>query len=115
MIKESLNHKINYAKSFYINHKAEIVLGVITITSVSYALITKNKSKKLVLENNNLSKQYIEVCKTNDILYSRNMFLEQLCIEKDSYFKKAISEDFRHGGSFGAQQMAFKRWDAPLA
>ena len=61
-------------------------------SSISHCL---NKTKEFWDDHNSLNERII--------------YLENLSEIKDNLFNRAISNDFRHGGSFGAQQMAYRK------
>ena len=72
----------------------------------------KRKDYDIELQNNiQEDSQYYKYQALISNLKEENQYLKSLCEVKDKFFDKAISESMRHGGSFGAQQMAFKRWE----
>lgn len=86
---------------FVKNHKSEIVAGIAVI-ACGYFIEKRN------IANQKLINELMEEISN---LKEENQYLKSLCEVKDKFFDKAISESMRHGGSFGAQQMAFKRWE----
>lgn len=44
--------------------------------------------------------------KENELLRERVSFLEDLCEEKDEYFKEMISDGLRHGSSLAGKHMS---------
>lgn len=86
---------------FVKNHKSEIIAGIAVIACVCF------------IEKRNIANQKLinELMEEISNLKEENQYLKSLCEVKDNFFDKAISESMRHGGSFGAQQMAFKRWE----
>lgn len=91
-------------------HKCEIVSTSITTVLFFCMCNEKYKSKSLKLKNNDLKKRHSKDANKILSLKKENHYLKELCKEKDEFFSKAISESMRLGGSFGGQQMAYKRW-----
>lgn len=89
-------------KTFYNNHKEEIYIGTtaILIGGLMYLGVKNHQQGNLIKSLNAAG-----VAKDNRI-----NDLINLCLEKDEYYKKMMSEAFRHGSSEGARQMAYRRW-----
>ena len=95
---------------FVKNHKSEIIAGIVVI-AICVCFIEKRNVSNQKLINAQLMKDNAKALKKISNLKEENQYLKSLCEVKDKFFDKAISESMRHGGSFGAQQMAFKRWE----
>lgn len=93
---------------FVKNHKSEIIAGIAVIACVCFIEKRNIANQKLI---NELMEDKTKSLKEISNLKEENQYLKSLCEVKDKFFDKAISESMRHGGSFGAQQMAFKRWE----
>lgn len=105
---DKISQYLHKAKSFCKNHQNEIIVGsyIVLVSGLGITAIKMKRYKnsldveRKALEN---SKQII------DSLKCRINNLENLSEIKDSFFNKAISNDLRHGGSFGGQQMAYRK------
>lgn len=106
-IKKAKSKVVLYVK----NYKHEIVLTTISLIAIIGFCIEKNDSRNLKLENKLLTKMHRSDLNKISKIKKENHYLKELCKEKDEFFSKAISESMRLGGSFGGQQMAYKRWD----
>ena len=93
---------------FVKNHKSEIIAGIAVIACVCFIEKRNIANQKLI---NELMEDKTKALKEISNLKEENQYLKSLCEVKDKFFDKAISESMRHRGSFGAQQMAFKRWE----
>lgn len=93
---------------FVKNHKSEIIAGIAVI-ACGYFIEKRNIANQKLI--NELMEDKTKALKEISNLKEENQYLKSLCEVKDKFFDKAISESMRHGGSFGAQQMAFKRWE----
>lgn len=94
---------------FVKNHKSEIITsGIAVVACVCFIEKRNIANQKLI---NELMEDKTKALKEISNLKEENQYLKSLCEVKDKFFDKAISESMRHGGSFGAQQMAFKRWE----
>ena len=96
---------------FVKNYKSEIITSGIAVVAICGYFIEKNNVANLKLINAQLMNSNTKALKKISNLKGEKQFLKTLCEVKDKFFDKAISESMRHGGSFGAQQMAFKRWE----
>ena len=106
--KSSISHCLNKTKEFCDNHKKMILLGSYAILATGLGITTFKMQKY---------KNYLHIERTEwdnskhviNSLNERIIYLENLSEIKDNLFNRAISNDFRHGGSFGAQQMAYRK------
>lgn len=114
-VKKCITHAKEKTEKFWDNHKKILIPAGIGITSITifflgYKSGINHNMKIMSIENEKLNKR---IQAFEHLIENRNWRikeLENLCSIKDSFFDKAISEGLRKGGSFGAQQMAYKRW-----
>lgn len=97
-----------------------IITGSLGTTFVAGWLLGKNASKEQIEELKKQIENLTKDIKLKDLKLNKLEFenimkdtrisqLVELCKEKDQYFKKMMSDAFRHGSSEGARQMAYKR------
>lgn len=67
------------------------------------------KNTRLTEENAQLSDDLVIEREVSDRLASRVVELENLCYEKDDYFRETISDGLRHGSSLAGKHMADRR------
>ena len=67
------------------------------------------KNTRLTEENAQLSDDLVIEREVSDRLASRVVELENLCDEKDDYFRETISDGLRHGSSLAGKHMADRR------
>lgn len=103
LTKDKVREKYYQAKSFCKEHKKDLIYGISFTAMGAFSICIYGKCKN-----------YKEIIAVQDEIISKQsnriISLENLCEIKDDFFKKAISDDLRHSGSFGAQQMAYKKW-----
>lgn len=102
-LNKATNHCKEHSKE-YIN----IMCGV-TIVSLGACIALKMKNDGLYRKNINLEKdnKVLENIIKNDNI--RIELLEDMCEEKDRFFKMAISDSLKHRSSFGGKQMAARK------
>lgn len=103
------------AAQFVKEHK-QIVAWVAAIGAVAYVANNSHekdqlleKNTRLTEENAQLSDDLVIECEVSDRLASRVVELENLCDEKDDYFRETISDGLRHGSSLAGKHMADRR------
>ena len=94
----------NYYTKFWKNNKEKIlVIGGIVVTAIGTALvidhINQRKFAKIILYLHN----------QNKIKDKRIEILENMCLEKEKFFKKFISDGTRRGDPECARQLAYRR------
>lgn len=67
------------------------------------------ENARLTEENTRLSDDLVIEREVSDRLASRVVELENLCDEKDDYFRETISDGLRHGSSLAGKHMADRR------
>ncbi len=67
------------------------------------------ENTRLTEENTRLSDDLVIEREVSDRLASRVVELENLCDEKDGYFRETISDGLRHGSSLAGKHMADRR------
>ncbi|MBD9104543.1 MAG: hypothetical protein EGQ03_04660 [Collinsella aerofaciens] len=97
-------------------HKKEIVAWAAAIGAVAYVANNSHekdqlleKNTRLTEENAQLSDDLVIEREVSDRLASRVVELENLCDEKDDYFRETISDGLRHGSSLAGKHMADRR------
>lgn len=97
-------------------HKKEIVAWAAAIGAVAYVVNNSyekdqllEKNTRLTEENAQLSDDLVIEREVSDRLASRVVELENLCDEKDDYFRETISDGLRHGSSLAGKHMADRR------
>lgn len=97
-------------------HKKEIVAWAAVIGAVAYVANNSHekdqlleKNTRLTEENAQLSDDLVIEREVSDRLASRVVELENLCDEKDDYFRETISDGLRHGSSLAGKHMADRR------
>lgn len=103
------------AAQFVKEHK-QIVAWVAAIGAVAYVANNSHekdqlleKNTRLTEENAQLSDDLVIEREVSDRLASRVVELENLCDEKDDYFRETISDGLRHGSSLAGKHMADRR------
>lgn len=105
------------AVQFVKEHKKEFVAGTVAaIGTVAYVANNSHekdqlqeKNARLTEENAQLSDDLVIEREVSDRLASRVVELENLCDEKDDYFRETISDGLRHGSSLAGKHMADRR------
>lgn len=97
-------------------HKKEIVAWAAAIGAVAYVANNSHekdqlleKNTRLTEENAQLSDDLVIEREVSGRLASRVVELENLCDEKDDYFRETISDGLRHGSSLAGKHMADRR------
>lgn len=103
------------AAQFVKEHK-QIVAWVAAIGAVAYVVNNSHekdqlleKNTRLTEENAQLSDDLVIEREVSDRLASRVVELENLCDEKDDYFRETISDGLRHGSSLAGKHIADRR------
>jgi len=106
---------INFFVEFWRDNKKKLlVIGGIGVTVVGTALAIDNVNQrqyikalteKVLNQKNKMKYLY----KQNNIKNKRIEVLENMCMQKDKFFKKFISEGTRRGNSECARQLAYRR------
>lgn len=105
------------AVQFAKEHKKEIAAGTVAVIgAVAYVADNSHekdqlleKNARLMEENAQLSDDLVIEREVSDRLASRVVELENLCDEKDDYFRETISDGLRHGSSLAGKHMADRR------
>lgn len=105
------------AAQFVKEHKKEIAAGTVAVIgAVAYVANNSHekdqlleKNARLTEENAQLSDDLVIEREVSDRLASRVVELENLCDEKDGYFRETISDGLRHGSSLAGKHMADRR------
>ena len=106
------------AKAFqFVKEHKKIAAGTVAVIgAVAYVANNSHekdqlleKNARLTEENAQLSDDLIIECEVSDRLASRVVELENLCDEKDDYFRETISDGLRHGSSLAGKHMADRR------
>lgn len=113
IVKEGAAKAVQFVKE----HKKEIAAGTVAVIgAVAYVANNSHeknqlleKNARLTEENAQLSDDLIIECEVSDRLASRVVELENLCDEKDDYFREAISDGLRHGSPLAGKHMADRR------
>lgn len=112
------NVKEGAAKAFqFVKEHKKIAAGAVAVIgAVAYVANNSHekdqlleKNARLTEENAQLSDDLIIECEVSDRLASRVVELENLCDEKDDYFRETISDGLRHGSSLAGKHMADRR------
>lgn len=119
------NVKEGAAKAFqFVKEHKKIAAGTVAVIgAVAYVAnnshekdqqLEKNarlteENARLTEENTRLSDDLVIECEVSDRLASRVVELENLCDEKDDYFRETISDGLRHGSSLAGKHMADRR------
>lgn len=112
------NVKEGAAKAFqFVKEHKKIAAGTVAVIgAVAYVANNSHekdqlleKNARLTEENAQLSDDLIIECEVSDRLASRVVELENLCDEKDDYFRETISDGLRHGSSLAGKHMADRR------
>lgn len=103
------------AKMFWNKNKNKIIFvggcfivvagTVLTIDNVKQRKLVKELSEKVINQKNKINYLY----KQESIKDKRIKFLEKMCIEKDNFFKRFISDGTRRGDSECARQLAYRK------
>lgn len=113
IVKEGAAKAVQFVKE----HKKGIVAGTVAaIGAVAYVANNSHekdqlleKNARLTEENAQLSDDLVIEREVSDRLASRVVELENLCDEKDDYFRETISDGLRHGSSLAGKHMADRR------
>ena len=113
IVKEGTAKAVQFVKE----HKKGIVAGTVAaIGAVAYVANNSHerdrlleKNARLTEENARLSDDLVIEREVSDRLASRVVELENLCDEKDDYFRETISDGLRHGSSLAGKHMADRR------
>ena len=113
IVKEGAAKAVQFVKE----HKTGIVAGTVAaIGAVAYVANNSHekdqlleKNARLTEENAQLSDDLVIEREVSDRLASRVVELENLCDEKDDYFRETISDGLRHGSSLAGKHMADRR------
>ena len=105
------------AVQFVKEHKKEIAAWTVAVIgAVAYVANNSHekdqlleKNARLTEENAQLSGDLVIEREVSDRLASRVVELENLCDEKDDYFRETISDGLRHGSSLAGKHMADRR------
>ena len=119
------NVKEGAAKAFqFVKEHKKIAAGTVAVIgAVAYVAnnshekdqqLEKNarlteENARLTEENTRLSDDLVIEREVSDRLASRVVELENLCDEKDGYFRETISDGLRHGSSLAGKHMADRR------
>lgn len=119
------NVKEGAAKAFqFVKEHKKIAAGTVAVIgAVAYVAnnshekdqqLEKNarlteENARLTEENTRLSDDLVIEREVSDRLASRVVELENLCDEKDDYFRETISDGLRHGSSLAGKHMADRR------
>lgn len=113
VVKEGATKAVRFIK----DHKKEIAAGTVAVIgAVAYVASDKREKESLREENAWLTEENVQLSDdleierdVSDYLASRVVELEDLCDEKDDYFREAISDGLRHGSSLAGKHMADRR------
>ena len=98
------------AVQFAKEHKKEIAAGTVAVIgAVAYVADNSHEKDQLLEKNARLSDDLVIEREVSDRLASRVVELENLCDEKDDYFRETISDGLRHGSSLAGKHMADRR------
>lgn len=110
-VKEGAAKAVQFVKE----HK-QIVAWAAAIGAVAYVANNSHekdqlleKNTRLTEENAQLSDDLVIEREVSGRLASRVVELENLCDEKDGYFRETISDGLRHGSSLAGKHMADRR------
>lgn len=112
------NVKEGAAKAFqFVKEHKKIAAGTVAVIgAVAYVANNSHekdqqleKNARLTEENARLSDDLVIEREVSDRLASRVVELENLCDEKDGYFRETISDGLRHGSSLAGKHMADRR------
>lgn len=112
------NVKEGAAKAFqFVKEHKKIAAGTVAVIgAVAYVANNSHekdqqleKNARLTEENTRLSDDLVIEREVSDRLASRVVELENLCDEKDGYFRETISDGLRHGSSLAGKHMADRR------
>lgn len=96
----------NKNKIIFVGGCCIVVAGtVLTIDNVKQRKLVKELSEKVINQKNKINYLY----KQESIKDKRIKFLEKMCIEKDNFFKRFISDGTRRGDSECARQLAYRK------
>ena len=108
-VKEGAAKAVQFVKE----HKKIAAGTVAVIGAVAYVANNSHekdqlleKNARLTEENAQLSDDLVIEREVSDRLASRVVELENLCDEKDDYFRETISDGLRHGSSLAGKHMA---------
>ena len=111
-VKEGAAKAVQFVKE----HKKIAAGTVAVIGAVAYVANNSHekdqlleKNARLTEENAQLSDDLVIEREVSDRLASRVVELENLCDEKDDYFRETISDGLRHGSSLAGKHMADRR------
>ena len=112
-VKEGATKAVQFVK----DHKKEIAAGTVAVIgAVAYVASNTHEKNQLRDENAQLEEENgqlsddLEIERgVSDCLASRVVELEDLCEEKDDYFREAISDGLRHGSSLAGKHMADRK------
>lgn len=113
IVREGVAKAVQFVKE----HKKEFVAGTVAVIgTVAYVANNSHekdqlqeKNARLTEENAQLSDDLVIEREVSDRLASRVVELENLCDEKDDYFRETISDGLRHGSSLAGKHMADRR------
>lgn len=106
IVKEGAAKAVQFVKE----HKKGIVAGTVAaIGAVAYVANNSHEKDQLLEKNARLSDDLVIEREVSDRLASRVVELENLCDEKDDYFRETISDGLRHGSSLAGKHMADRR------
>lgn len=112
------NVKEGAAKAFqFVKEHKKIAAGTVAVIgAVAYVANNSHekdqhleKNARLTEENTRQSDDLVIEREVSDRLASRVVELENLCDEKDDYFRETISDGLRHGSSLAGKHMADRR------
>ncbi len=111
-VKEGAAKAVQFVKE----HKKIAAGTIAVIGAVAYVANNSHekdqlleKNARLTEENAQLSDDLVIEREVSDRLASRVAELENLCDEKDGYFRETISDGLRHGSSLAGKHMADRR------
>lgn len=112
-VKEGAAKAVQFVK----DHKKEIAAGTVAVIgAVAYVASNTREKDQLREENAQLTEENAQLSDdleiergVSDCLASRVVELEDLCEEKDDFFREAISDGLRHGSSLAGKHMADRK------
>ena len=116
-IPATIKERVTKAAQFVKEHKKEIAAGAVAVIgAVAYVAGNTREKEQLREENTQLTEENAQLSDdlemergVSDCLASRVVELEDLCEEKDDYFREAISDGLRHGSPLAGKHMADRR------
>lgn len=96
-------HKNNF---IFMGRCCILIVGtVLTINIVKQRKYVKELSQKVFNQKNKINYLY----KQNSMKDKRIKYLEKMCVDKDNFFKRFISDGTRRGDSECAKQLAYRK------